>query len=77
MNPGSEMIEALYISNFDIFGVKSRDNQGKNKKFDILHCPFEKNAIEMFVFFVEKSLLNIWGILVNQKCRQIYSNSVR
>ena len=26
------MVEALYISNFDIFGVKLSDNQGKNKK---------------------------------------------
>ena len=54
MNPGSEMIEALYISNFDIFGAKFIDNQGAIKKFDILHCPFEKNAIEISVFFVEK-----------------------
>ena len=48
------MIEALYISNFDIFGVKSSDNQGKNKKLDILHCPFEKNTIEIFMVFLKK-----------------------
>ena len=53
MNPGSEMVEALYISNFDIFGVKSSDNHGKNKKIDILHCPFEKNAIEIFLAFLK------------------------
>ena len=45
VNPGSEMIGALYISNFDIFCTKMIGNHDETKKFDILHCPFEKNAI--------------------------------
>ena len=64
MNPGLEMIGALYISNFDIFGAKLIDNQGAIKKFDILHCPFEKNAIQIFLAFVKKipenSAMLIW-----------------
>ena len=54
VNPGSEMVGAIYISNFDIFVVKLTDNQDAIKKFDILHCPFEKNAIEVFQFFLRE-----------------------
>ena len=58
MNPGLEIVGALYISNFDIFGGKLNDNQGVFKKFDILHCPFEKNAIEIFLAFPKKISAN-------------------
>ena len=54
VNPGLEMVEALYISKFDIFGVKLNDNHGESKKFDILHCPFEKNAIQVFLAFLKE-----------------------
>ena len=66
MNPGLEMVEALYISNFHIFDVKSCENHGENKKIDIVHCPFEKTAIEFAVFFVEKSLSKFGSFGENQ-----------